>query len=262
MEDINKSRSDKMKENFKNGIIKGWCINNDKNRRSFPEKFFIEVFKNNGLYEKHRIEEKFSYGKYFIDFLFVDIKLIFEVDGEQHFRDEKSIKHDEERDKYFLSDGFKIYRARWKDVCNNSKPEIEEFLNFLENIENENIRRYSVDECKYVRKKRKYKGRVKDKKCPSCDTLIFKKSLRCRECYLKLNKSGDKYREGKNICVKCGCNIHGQFFCKSCYDFRQRKIDRPSVETLLMEVDILGFSKTGKKYGVSDNCIRKWIKIK
>ena len=71
MTDVNKRRSEKMKQNFKDGKIKGWVINNSKDRRSYPESFFIKVFKNDNLYEKYNIEEKFSYGKYFIDFLFV-----------------------------------------------------------------------------------------------------------------------------------------------------------------------------------------------
>lgn len=40
----------------------------------------------------------------------------------------------------------------------------------------------------------------------------------------------------------------------------QRKVDRPSLETLLKEVEQIGYSATGRKYGVSDNSIRKWIR--
>lgn len=39
----------------------------------------------------------------------------------------------------------------------------------------------------------------------------------------------------------------------------KRKL-RPDYNTLLSEVEILGYSGTGRKYGVSDNAIRKWIK--
>lgn len=41
----------------------------------------------------------------------------------------------------------------------------------------------------------------------------------------------------------------------------QRKVKRPDYKTLINDVNILGFVKTGKKYGVSDNTIRKWIKF-
>ena len=43
-------------------------------------------------------------------------------------------------------------------------------------------------------------------------------------------------------------------------EFWQRKADRPDYETLCREISQFGFVGTGKKYGVSDNAIRKWKK--
>ena len=40
-----------------------------------------------------------------------------------------------------------------------------------------------------------------------------------------------------------------------------RKTQRPDYNTLKTEIDNLGYVKTGKKYGVSDNGIRKWVKF-
>jgi very-short-patch-repair endonuclease len=42
--------------------------------------------------------------------------------------------------------------------------------------------------------------------------------------------------------------------------FKQRKVERPLLSVLLNQTKKMGFSKTGKLYGVSDNTIRKWIK--
>lgn len=42
---------------------------------------------------------------------------------------------------------------------------------------------------------------------------------------------------------------------------KRRKVDRPSYAILVEEVLNDGYSATGRKYGVSDNAIRKWIKI-
>jgi hypothetical protein len=39
----------------------------------------------------------------------------------------------------------------------------------------------------------------------------------------------------------------------------RRKVTRPSIDQLLADTDELGFLGTGRKYGVSDNAIRKWI---
>ena len=41
-----------------------------------------------------------------------------------------------------------------------------------------------------------------------------------------------------------------------------RKIkNRPDLNQLLEDVKLHGYSATGRKYNVSDNCIRKWIKL-
>jgi transposase-like protein len=40
-----------------------------------------------------------------------------------------------------------------------------------------------------------------------------------------------------------------------------RKTHRPDYNTLNNDIELLGYVKTGKKYGVSDNAIRKWIKF-
>ncbi len=41
---------------------------------------------------------------------------------------------------------------------------------------------------------------------------------------------------------------------------KRRKVERPPYEQLLREVKRLGWSAVGRKYGVSDNAIRKWIR--
>jgi very-short-patch-repair endonuclease len=199
----------------------GWAfINLSKDRRSYPEVFFIEVFKANKLFEKFKIEEKFHYHKYFIDFLFVDIKLIIEIDGSQHFRTKESIEHDLERDKFFLEEGFKIYRIKWLDVIKNSKYEIDMMLEFISNIDHSSYRKYEISDLDYKRPS-------SDSKC-KCGKIINKKSSQC----------------------------------KSCKSLSMRKVsERPDLETLKHDIKNLGFSATGRKYGVSDNSIRKWIKV-
>ncbi len=41
----------------------------------------------------------------------------------------------------------------------------------------------------------------------------------------------------------------------------RRVVNRPNHQTLLDDVNELGYSGTGRKYSVSDNAIRKWIKF-
>jgi hypothetical protein len=40
----------------------------------------------------------------------------------------------------------------------------------------------------------------------------------------------------------------------------RRKVERPPYEQLLGEIAALGYSGTGRKYGVSDNAVRKWVR--
>ena len=48
-------------------------------------------------------------------------------------------------------------------------------------------------------------------------------------------------------------NMHNEYW--------QRKVERPSFQALKNEVEKIGYSGTGKKYGVSDNAVRNWLKF-
>ncbi len=64
----------------------------------------------------------------------------------------------------------------------------------------------------------------------------------------------------ENFC-SCGTKINKKSKkCVTCYQKSQRKVNRPPKEQLLKEVNDLGYCATGRKYGVSDNAIRKWLK--
>lgn len=41
---------------------------------------------------------------------------------------------------------------------------------------------------------------------------------------------------------------------------KKRKVERPDYKTLMEDIEELGYTGSGKKYGVSDNAIRKWRK--
>lgn len=68
----------------------------------------------------------------------------------------------------------------------------------------------------------------------------------------------EKEREEKK-CKKCGKIISKRaMLCEECYHLLSRKNDRPSKEQLKKEIREETFVNLGKKYGVSDNTIRKW----
>lgn len=91
--------------------------------------------------------------------------------------------------------------------------------------------------------------------CPNChsQTLTYagKRHKRGRK----------KYNESQNKKCDCGKLItNNAIQCSDCYHKRLRKIERPLHEQLQNEINKMGYTETGKKYNVSDNTIRKWIK--
>lgn len=69
-----------------------------------------------------------------------------------------------------------------------------------------------------------------------------------------------KKQKEKNKCIDCNKDINrNSKRCIPCDKIKQRKCERPSLKTLIEEVNQLGYVGTGKKYSVTDNAIRKWI---
>ena len=67
----------------------------------------------------------------------------------------------------------------------------------------------------------------------------------------------------KYTCKDCNIEITNKGkkgMCQPCYKKTLRIVERPSYDVLLNEIHEHGYVQTGKKYGVSDNSIRKWIK--
>lgn len=94
--------------------------------------------------------------------------------------------------------------------------------------------------------------------CPNCNATLPTHSGR--------NTNKSKYVKAinnnivKNYC-SCGKTIDKKAKkCNNCDSYKQRKVKRPSYNQLIKEIEDLGYSGTGRKYGVSDNAIRKWKK--
>ena len=136
---------------------------------------------------------------------------------------------------HYNSDGTlkEYYRIRnehfislgWKIIeIHYSKLYIDEFViklvNYLKTFDE-----YSYEELRELNNLIKFNKGNKDKHC-SCGKKILKNSKTCNKCWAL-------YR---------------------------RKVDRPIYNVLINDVKELGYVGTGRKYGVSDNSIRKWIK--
>lgn len=89
-----------------------------------------------------------------------------------------------------------------------------------------------------------------DRQCFRVDSLDTVYTLKKQEYIIKK-------------CSKCGKEIghrNENGLCIQCTGENRRVVERPSKENLLLELQESNFTQVGKKYGVSDNTIRKWCK--
>lgn len=102
--------------------------------------------------------------------------------------------------------------------------------------------------------------------CPNCHaktpTYRGKNKKSKNSQTLKNKNQTEKIKKVYN-CSSCKVELKRKSktgLCFSCHSKSQRKVERPSKEQLLQEVKESSYLAVGKKYGVSDNSIRKWLK--
>jgi Zn finger protein HypA/HybF involved in hydrogenase expression len=96
--------------------------------------------------------------------------------------------------------------------------------------------------------------------CPNChaqtDTYRAKNRRDKKPIKEKIIKETKKY-----YCPDCNKEIKKDSrYCEECSHIKSRKVERPDINTLVNDIKNLGYSGAGRKYGVSDNAIRKWLK--
>ncbi len=98
--------------------------------------------------------------------------------------------------------------------------------------------------------------------CPNCNaTLDTHCGKNRKKIILDINGNVVLPKE-KNTCNDCGNFIDSHAKkCTDCYNISNRKVERPSLEILEKEVEEIGYNGTGRKYGVSNTTIKKWIKL-
>lgn len=88
--------------------------------------------------------------------------------------------------------------------------------------------------------------------CPNCNATLSTHGGKNIKIKNKINQPPKKQYEKK---TKTEIKLINQQ-----RSINQRKVKRPPYEQLVEEINKFGYRATGRKYGVSDNAIRKWKK--
>lgn len=113
------------------------------------------------------------------------------------------------------------------------------------------------------------------------DNRIENLRIVCPNCAATLDTHcGRKNRQERPIrhCKRCGCEFAAKYgthrYCSHACGTRWdrsrlrgvpkphiRKVERPPREKLLAEIEATSYLAVGRKYGVSDNAVRKWVRF-
>lgn len=100
--------------------------------------------------------------------------------------------------------------------------------------------------------------------CRNCHSEVHYPHMTLEEIQDKHTFVLDRERTHNNYqtgTCKCGEPLFGTIFCsQKCRGLHSRKVTRPSKEQLELDISSMSMVQVGKKYGVSDNAVRKWIK--
>jgi DNA-directed RNA polymerase subunit RPC12/RpoP len=94
------------------------------------------------------------------------------------------------------------------------------------------------------------------------DNRLENLQIVCPNCHTQTNTFCGKHKSTKIYkCIRCGNTVTKKArLCKKCASDDMRRVKRPELNELLNSVNELGYKGTGRKYGVIDNTIRKWIR--
>lgn len=129
-EESKRKISESMKKAHKEGRAHNIGSSRWNNEPSYPEIFFMKVIQNE-FNDKNYCRE-YPFGKYSLDFAWVEKKRCIEIDGEQHERFEEYRKRDEQKDKLLIENNWKVLRIKWKDLYKNTKEIIKAAKDFID----------------------------------------------------------------------------------------------------------------------------------
>lgn len=103
---------------------------NHSSKESYPEKYFTDIFKNEGI----DVIKNFRIGLYELDFSIPIKKIDIEVDGSQHYNDKKIVVSDIKRTKYLESRGWTVIRIDWAKYQKLSKESKYDYVSSIKRL--------------------------------------------------------------------------------------------------------------------------------
>ena len=93
--------------------------------------------------------------------------------------------------------------------------------------------------------------------------IVYVMGGECALCGYKKNMQALEIQKEKEkteyFCIDCGKKIsYKANRCQKCAELHNRIVERPNREVFKKEIREQPFTALGRKYGVSDNAIRKW----
>lgn len=203
---------------------------------SYPEQCFINMLHDYGFDRKYLIYKEYSVFPYFIDFAFIDMKLAVEVDGAQHLEPERA-ERDRKKDNLLVENGWSVIRFTASDVMRNSSMVADILKEHLETVSTPLIERIGILKSPT---KKEHKNGSKTKK----EKVVHVGILKAPKTRQPIPRE-----------------VNGRTKLQNEASYKQRKVkNRPSKEELEKLTHNESFIEIGRRYGVSDNTIRKWCK--
>lgn len=177
--------------------------------------------------------------------------------------------------KYIKEYNIDISHFHYKNEFNRNKTPIEEILVKNSSFNRSHLKRRLFEEnlkqkrCEICGQKEEWNGKklsfiLDHKNGVGNDNRIENLRIICPNCDSTLNTycgRNNKIEKKRNYCLDCKKEISKKSKrCKSCQGKRKTKVKRPSYKQLKKEIEETNFCAVGRKYGVSDNAVRKWIK--
>jgi len=193
--------------------------------------------------------------------------VIYQLDNNNKIkRNLKKFEYNYKNEKHHYIPDFIMYGKYYEIkgyMTEKSKEKIKQFNEKIIVVDKEKIKPIlEYVEKKYGKNYISLYENYKPKICKNCGKEIYRKNKSglCIICFNQSRKNIKikKVKKEINYC-ECGkIKNKRSKLCKECSNIKRRKIYRPDYYTLIKEINDFGYTETGRKYGVSDNTIRKW----